>query len=125
AQMAPASSAAQYFSFKVAPAAHMLPGNTRPQYPALLASAKVEGEVVVQFVVDPAGRVDTSSVRIVKTNHQLFANAVKEVAPEWKFAAAMADGHTVKQLVQVRVYFSLVPSAHLPPGSIEVTPTAK
>ncbi len=121
----PAPGAAQYFTFKVDSSAHLLPGNRLPQYPAMLASAQVEGEVVAQLVVDATGHVEPSSLRVLTASHALFAARVKEAAPEWTFAPAVVDGHPVRQLVQLRVLFSLKPSPKLPPGAIEVTPAAR
>jgi hypothetical protein len=38
------------------------PGNRAPRYPAVLAAAGIEGEVVMRFVVDTLGRVERGSV---------------------------------------------------------------
>ena len=48
-----------------------------PQYPPMLRSANVVGEVLAQFVVDTAGRVDMSTFHILKSTHDLFTQAVK------------------------------------------------
>jgi TonB family protein len=48
-----------------------------PQYPALLRERKVEGEVLARFRVGADGRVDPSSVAIVRSTHVLFTQAVR------------------------------------------------
>jgi len=84
-----------------------LPGNPRPRYPAVLERARMSGEVIVQFVVDTSGRVDLSTVRMLETSNDLFAAAVRQVLPAWRFRPATAGGRTVKQLVQLPLLFRM------------------
>ena len=90
-----------YFENQVErPAAHRL-GNPPPKYPPMLRSANVEGAVLVQFVVDTLGRVDSTTVHVLKSTHDLFTNAVKDVVFRYKFRPAELAGRKVKQLVQM------------------------
>src|SRR5262249_30698696 len=45
-----------YFEFQVENRVSPLPGNAAPRYPDALRDAHVNGEVLVQFVVDTSGR---------------------------------------------------------------------
>ena len=60
----------------------------QPQYPEALRDQQVEGEVVVQFVVDENGRPDVSSMTIVRSPHVLLTNAVRAVLPQFRFESA-------------------------------------
>ncbi|MEP6999382.1 MAG: TonB family protein [bacterium] len=60
----------------------------QPQYPEALRDQQVEGEVVVQFVVDETGRVDVSSMTVVRSPHVLLTNAVRAVLPQFKYEPA-------------------------------------
>lgn len=60
----------------------------QPQYPEALRDQQVEGEVVVQFVVDENGRPDISSMTVVRSPHVLLTNAVRTVLPQFRFEPA-------------------------------------
>jgi protein TonB len=83
-----------------------LPG-TSPSYPELLRAAGLEGQVVVQFVVDTTGRAEGGSVRILSTSHELFAQSIRAAVPKMRFRPAEIGGRRVRQLVQQAFGFSL------------------
>ena len=114
-----------FFEFQVEKPVTPQPGNQGPRYPDLLRSANVEGEVLVQFVVDTAGHADMTSFKVLKTSHDLFTAAVRGTLPSMQFYAAQVGGRKVKQLVQMPFQFSLahgdamptaVPSTESRPG---------
>jgi protein TonB len=82
-------------------------GNPKPVYPSMLESARVDGEVLAQFVVDTAGRADMSTFKVLEATNELFVDAVKRVLPTWHFYPAETGGHKVKQLVQMRFTFTV------------------
>ena len=98
-----------YLENQVDRAASPRPGNRPPKYPPLLHSAKVEGDVLVQFVVDTLGRVDSTTFHVLKSTHDLFTLAVKDVVFRYKFQPAELDGQRVKQLVQMPFDFRTSP----------------
>jgi len=59
-----------------------------PYFPEALRSQFTEGEVVVRFRVDEHGRVDLASMKVVKTDHELFTLAVRNVLPRFRFEPA-------------------------------------
>jgi TonB family protein len=59
-----------------------------PYFPDALRSQRTEGEVVVRFRVDEHGRVDASSMKVVKSDHELFTLAVRNVLPRFRFEPA-------------------------------------
>ena len=96
-----------YFEFQVEKQVAPAPGNAPPRYPDMLRSANVEGEVLVQFVVDTTGRVERGSVKILKSSHELFTNAVQSALNSMRFYPAEIGGRKVKQLVQQPFNFHL------------------
>jgi TonB family protein len=82
-------------------------GTFRPDYPAALRSAGVEGQVVVQFVVNEAGRVDRASVRIVSASNDVFAFSVTTSLARMRFTPARIGSRAVAQLVQQMFVFRL------------------
>lgn len=84
-----------------------LAGNGQPSYPRALQRLGLEGEVVVRFVVDSAGRVEPGSIMIVQTTHPSFGDAVREWLPRTRYAPAEIGSRRVRQLVQQTVGFAL------------------
>lgn len=82
-------------------------GNRAPDYPTVLRSAGVTGEVLVRFVVDTTGRVEPGSLQIAHASHGLFADAVRRWLPSTRYVPAEVAGRRVRQLVEQRVEFAL------------------
>ena len=96
-----------YFEFQVEKQVAPAPGNAGPRYPDMLRSANVEGEVLVQFVVDTSGRADMGTFKVLKTSHDLFTNSVRQALGQMRFYPAEIGGRKVKQLVQQPFNFTL------------------
>lgn len=97
-----------YFEYQVEKPVMAVPGSPTPRYPDILKSAGVEGEVVVAFVVDTTGRADVSSLKILKSTHELFSAAVRTALPTMRFLPAEVGGKKVKQLVQQPFVFNII-----------------
>src|SRR5262249_5515576 len=52
-------------------------GNPAPRYPAALQSAGIEGDFMVQFVVDSTGKVDPDHIQFPNEMHRLFVESVR------------------------------------------------
>lgn len=89
-----------YFEFQVSPRAKRFSTAAPPVYPDSLKAAGVEGEVLAQFVVDSLGRVEPSSIKILRSTHELFSRAVIEALPKMDYTPAMVGSRRVRQLVQ-------------------------
>lgn len=83
-------------------------GSAAPAYPESLLRRRIEGSVLVQYVVDTMGRADTSTFRVVSTTHAEFARAVKLTLPSMRFRPAMMANRRVPQLVQQPFAFKIV-----------------
>lgn len=96
-----------FFDFQVERTAAAIPGSSGPRYPTELRSAGVEGEVLIQFVVNEQGNVLRESVRTLKASHPEFEQSVLAALPQMRFTPAQKDGQPVPQLVQQPFVFQL------------------
>lgn len=72
-------------------------GNPAPRYPAALQSAGVEGDFMVQFVVDSTGKVDPDHIEFPNEMHRLFVDAVRNALLRARFFPAQIAGKFVAQ----------------------------
>ena len=77
----------------------MLPGQMGPAYPEPLRDDRPDGLVVVRFVIDTLGHVESPSLKVIHASHPLFLDAVRVVAR----AAAIPPGRYSGQRVRVRM----------------------
>ena len=89
-----------YFEFQVEKAVRLASGSKNPTYPPGLRATNVSGVVLAQFVVDTLGRAEVSTFKVLKSDHQLFTEAVKTALPDLRFTPAEVGGRKVKQMVQ-------------------------
>jgi periplasmic protein TonB len=95
-----------YFDFQVEKAAAAIPG-AAPAYPENLKSSGVEGEALVQFVVDTTGRAELGSFKVLRASHDAFGQAVRAALPRMRFLPAEIGGRKVRMLVQQPFAFAL------------------
>ena len=81
--------------------------NAVPRYPEGLRAAGVAGRVLLQFVVDTAGRVESSSVEELAATHPLFARAARDALAGWRFLPAESGGRKVRVRLQQPFDFRL------------------
>lgn len=101
----------------------------QPQYPAEAAKARLEGQVIVEFIVEPDGRVTAATVK--RSTDARFDEAALAAVRQWMFTPAVEDGKTVRSALAVPVQFSLAqlkqtrvpisPPEHLRPRGLKVT----
>ena len=78
--------------------------DVRPEYPAIAQSARVQGVVIVEAVIDPTGRV--SSARVLRSIPLLDAAALDAVQ-QWEFTPTYLNGVAVPVIMTVTVNFTL------------------
>ena len=90
-----------------------------PAYPESMLKRRIEGSVVVQYVVDTLGHADTTTFRIISATHNDFAQAVKLTLPRMRFHPAIMANRRVPQLVQQPFAFKIQDTTlfRRPPGS--------
>jgi TonB family protein len=98
-----------YFEFEVQERVKPLPGNRPPQYPPSLRKNHIEGQVLLQFVVDSTGRPLPRTTKVLRSSHDDFTKAVLLVLPGFRFEPARRGGRSVAQLVQMPFHFNLTP----------------
>ncbi len=96
-----------YFDFQVEKAAAAIPGSGAPAYPEMLKSSGVEGEALVQFIVDTTGRAELGSFKVLRASHDAFGQAVRSALPRMRFLPAEIGGRKVRMLVQQPFAFAL------------------
>ena len=96
-----------YFEFQVEKPVRLAAGSANPIYPAELKAENVSGVVLAQFVVDTLGRAEVSTFKVLKSDHQLFTEAVKNTLPGLRFIPAEVGGRKVKQMVQQQFSFRI------------------
>ena len=82
-----------------------------PLYPATLARARVEGEVLVVLVVDTSGLVMPGSLKVLRSTDRLLTEAVHSAVSGMRFAPATLNGRAVRQLIQQPFFFDVRGSA--------------
>ena len=94
-----------YFDFQVDQAVRIKAART-PVYPDKLRANKVEGTVLVQFVVDERGNAQMNTFKVLKsTDNELTASVMRAVSATSYFPAEF-QGRKVKQLVQAPYKFN-------------------
>lgn len=78
------------------------------EYPSLLRQAGVEGRVVLEFVVDPQGRVEAGTIKVIEAAHPAFATSARAAAPAMRFSPARVNGRAVRVLVRVPFDFKVI-----------------
>jgi len=71
-----------------------------PAYPESMLRRRIEGSVIVQYVVDTLGHADSLTFRVITATHPDFARAVKNTLPFMRFRPAVMANRHVPQLVQ-------------------------
>ena len=78
--------------------------DARPLYPEIALRARVEGTVVLEAVLDPAGRVTQLRViRSVPTLDQAALDAVRQ----WRYTPSIYGGQPVSVLMTITIRFTL------------------
>jgi periplasmic protein TonB len=78
--------------------------DVRPIYPEIARIAHVEGTVVLEAIVDPAGRVD--HLRVV-TSVPLLDTAALDAVRRWRYTPSVLNGQPIAVLMTVTVRFTL------------------
>ena len=78
--------------------------DARPIYPDVARSARVEGTIVIEAILDTAGRV--TQARIVKSVPLLDQAALNAVR-QWRYTPSTYAGHPVAVLMTVTIRFTL------------------
>jgi periplasmic protein TonB len=96
-----------YFEFQVEKTVVSAPGSCKPQFPDMLRSAGVSGQVLAQFIVGTDGRIEKGSFKVLKSDNDQFTAAVRRSLDCQRFLAAETGGRKVRMVVQQPFDFSI------------------
>ena len=80
-----------------------------PIYPADLLAIGTQGQVEATYVVDTVGQVDTTTIRVMYSDDPRFTASVRYALGGMRFRPAKKSGKTVRQLVQQKFRFKIMP----------------
>jgi hypothetical protein len=78
----------------------------------------------VEFVTGRDGRPEHGTVRLLRTSHQPFADAVVASVPGWTYSPALLDGVPVRQIVRERRVAAVVAVVTSSSGGPPARPTS-
>ena len=78
--------------------------HVKPEYPNLARVARVQGTVVLECTIDPAGNV--VDVRLI-SGHPLLAPAAAFAVGRWRYSPTRLNGQPVSVMLTVTVRFDL------------------
>jgi len=84
-----------------------------PIYPRDLAAIGTEGLVDAIYVVDTAGLVDTTTIKVVQSDDPRFTESVRTALGEMRFRPARRAGKPVRQLVEQKFRFRIIPPSDM------------
>jgi TonB family protein len=88
-------------------------GSAAPIYPRDLLAVGAEGLVQAIYVVDTTGRVDTTTIQVVRSDDPRFTESVRTALGRMRFRPARRAGKTVRQLVEQRFRFRIMPASQV------------
>ncbi len=88
-------------------------GSAAPVYPPDLAASGTEGRVHAMYVVDTAGRVDTTTIRVMRSDDPRFTASIRTALGGMLFRPAKRAGKPVRQLVEQKFRFKLEPASQV------------
>ena len=80
-----------------------------PIYPSELIALGMEGMVQAIYVVDTVGRVDTTSIEVLKSDDPRFTESVRTALAQMRFRPAKRAGKPVRQRVEQKFRFRIAP----------------
>lgn len=84
-----------------------------PLYPRDLMAIGAEGLVQAIYVVDTVGKVDTTTIKVVHSDDPRFTASVRTALGQMRFRPALRAGKTVRQLVEQKFRFKIVPASDM------------
>lgn len=77
------------------------------EYPSHLRSREIQGRVLARAILDPSGRAERGSVRILATPHPDFSRSVMRMLEHTGFSPAVSGDTKVRSCVILPVDFSI------------------
>lgn len=78
-----------------------------PQYPRMMQQANIEGNVLLQFVVETDGHVSRSTIEVLNSTHRAFEGPARDMIQKCLFRPGRVRASAVRVLVQMPIVFAL------------------
>ena len=78
-----------------------------PRYPEMLRQAGIEGMVLLEFVIQQDGTVDSSSLHVLESTNRAFVGPARAVIEGSLYTPGEVDGGPVRVLVSQQIGFTL------------------
>lgn len=78
--------------------------DAQPMYPVLAQTARIEGVVILEAVLDEAGRVQ--NLRVLRS-HPMLEQAAVDAVRQWEYTPTLLNGVPVRVVMTVTVMFKL------------------
>ncbi len=76
-----------------------------PAYPVQMRAARIEGRVVLQFVVDTVGRIESASIVVLQSTHSLFETSARRALLTCRYRPARFANRPVRVRVEMPYNF--------------------
>ena len=80
-----------------------------PRYPPVLQQAGIEGRVLLEFIIDTAGHMESTSLRVLESSNRGFDSVAGETIRRSVFRPARVHGSPVRQRTIQSVVFRIAP----------------
>ncbi len=87
-------------------------GSAEPVYPTSQLRNRVHGRVLIEFVVDTLGGVESRTITVVTATNSAFGDAARNAMARGRFDPAVLNRHHVRQVVRLGLDFD--PGAFFP-----------
>ena len=77
------------------------------EYPRMMQQARIEGNVLLQFVVKTDGRVQAYTIEVMNSTHRAFDGPARAMIQKCLFRPGRVGGTAVRVLMQMPVVFDL------------------
>lgn len=79
----------------------VVPGScAAPSYPVQMRAGRIEGRVVLQFVVDTTGRIEPGSIVVLQSTHRLFETSARRALQTCRYRPARFANRPVRVRVE-------------------------
>ena len=77
------------------------------EYPRMMRQANIEGQVLLQFVVETDGHVKGETIQTLSSSHQSFERPARSMIAKCLFRPGRVRAKPVRVLVQLPIFFTL------------------
>ncbi len=78
-----------------------------PEYPRMMQQANIQGQVLLQFVVETDGHVKGENIEILSASHRAFESPARDMIAKCLFRPGRVRASPVRVLVQMPIVFTL------------------